>query len=86
MQRELWSRTDLRNALTAVYIAAALAPATTTGAEQASFMNGFKTALMSLALSFGLPSLSLPNADPKAFFAAVAEPDVEARDAKIWCP
>jgi hypothetical protein len=86
MQRELWTRTDLRNALTAVYVATALAPATTTGTEQASFMNGFKTALMSLALSFGLPSLSLPNADPKAFFAAVAEADVEVRDATIWNP
>ena len=84
MQRELWTRIDLRNALTAVYVATALAPATTTVTEHAAFMNGFKTALMSLALSFGLPSLSLPNTDPKAFFSAVDGPELEGTGGSVW--
>jgi hypothetical protein len=86
MQRELWTRSDLRNALTAVYVATALAPAAVASAEQAAFMHGFKTALMSLALSFGLPSLSLPNADPQAFFAPVDGTNADTTREGLWSP
>jgi len=84
MQRELWTRTDLRNALTATYVATALAASAPADAEQAAFMQGFKTALMSLALNFGLPSLALPTADPRRFFAQTNERSGDADEDVTW--
>lgn len=63
MQRELWSVTDLRNTLTSTYLAASLTAASPADPLHAAYLRGFRAALVTLALGFGLPSLRLPEVD-----------------------
>jgi hypothetical protein len=79
MERELWSREDLRNAILATYYAGVAAqPAKDfTGARW--YAEGFRAALSALALQFGLPALELPAREPPSGFQLVGWDDDEAR-------
>ena len=60
MQREIWTRDDLKNALVAAYYAGAAAQGRAADVEASAYLRGFHAALMTLALSFGLPALPAP--------------------------
>jgi hypothetical protein len=79
MERELWSREDLRNAILATYYAGVAAqPAIDTpGARW--YAEGFRAALSALALHFGLPALELPAREPPPGFQLTAWDDTETR-------
>jgi hypothetical protein len=55
MQRDLWSRDDLRNAILATYYAGVAAQPATDSARARWYAEGFRAALSALALHFGLP-------------------------------
>jgi hypothetical protein len=71
MQREIWTREDLQNALVAAYYAGTAAQGDTLDTEASAYLRGFHAALMTLALSFGLPAL--PTPPPNCSIRAVAE-------------
>jgi hypothetical protein len=78
MQRELWSVTDLRNSLTSTYLAASFAAPSPGDPLQAAYLRGFRAALVTLALAFGLPSLRLPEGE--ALEKALSAYSVHARE------
>jgi hypothetical protein len=55
MERELWSREDLKNAILATYYAGVFSQPATDNAGAAWYAEGFRAALSALALHFGLP-------------------------------
>jgi hypothetical protein len=60
MQREIWTREDLKNALVAAYYAGTAAQGSVADVEASAYLRGFHAALMTMALSFGLPALPTP--------------------------
>jgi hypothetical protein len=64
MQRELWTREDLRNALLAAYFAGVVAPGRPEDRGADAYIDGFRAALTALALNFGLPVPLFPGGEP----------------------
>lgn len=64
MQRDLWTRDDLRNTLVAAYYAGIVAPNGYSEADQQRYAEGFHSALVTLALSFGLTALPFLPKEP----------------------
>jgi hypothetical protein len=79
MERELWSREDLRNAILAAYYAGvASQPAPDTPGSR-RYAEGFRAALSALALQFGLPALEPPTRKPSAGLQINGMEDAERR-------
>jgi hypothetical protein len=76
MERELWSREDLRNAILATYYAGVAAQPATDAQTTRVYADGFRAALSALALQFGLPALESPvrEAPPAARMAGRGHP------------
>jgi hypothetical protein len=79
MERDLWSREDLRNTILATYYAgiAAQPAADTPGAR--GYTEGFRAALSALALQFGLPALEPPASESSPRFRLTGRHDRETR-------
>lgn len=55
MERNLWSRDDLRNAIRATYYAGVVSPPAGDDLEASWYAEGFRAALTTLTLHLGLP-------------------------------
>ncbi len=64
MQRDLWTREDLRNALVAAFYAGVATAQDGSDEERRHFNQGFSAALTTLALNFGLGAFPLPQRKP----------------------
>jgi hypothetical protein len=53
MQREVWTREEVRNALLATYFSTVAARR---GSQEDDYLDGFRAAIVALALNFGLPT------------------------------
>jgi hypothetical protein len=66
MERDLWSREDLRNAIRATYYAGVVSPPAGDDLDAAWYAEGFRAALTALALHLGLPPVvPAPGAPPR---------------------
>jgi|GEM_PF-1921805 len=61
MQRDLWTREDLKNALLAAFYAGVAAPRELSDEGRLRYNEGFSAALTTLALNFGLNPFFLPG-------------------------
>jgi hypothetical protein len=68
MERELWSREDLRNAILSTYYAGIAAQPAVDSTRGRAYADGFRAALSALALQFGLPSLEPPAREAQPGF------------------
>jgi hypothetical protein len=64
MERDLWSREDLRNAIRATYYAGVVSPPAGDDLAASWYAEGFRAALTALALHLGLPPLVPTSGTP----------------------
>jgi hypothetical protein len=64
MERDLWSREDLRNAIRATYYAGVVSPPAGDELEACWYAEGFRAALTALALHLGLPPVGPTSGTP----------------------
>jgi hypothetical protein len=79
MERELWSREDLRNAILSTYYAGVAAQPAADTPWARRYAEGFRAALSALALQFGLPALEPPAREPPPGFQLTGRVDGETR-------
>jgi len=64
MERDLWDREDLRNAIRATYYAGVVSPPARDDLEASWYAEGFRAALTALALHVGLPPVVPASGGP----------------------
>jgi hypothetical protein len=79
MERELWSRDDLRNAIVATYYAGVASQPATDSAGARCYAEGFQAALAALALHFGLAAHWSPAPEARTRSRATGRDETETR-------
>lgn len=66
MNLDMWFKDDIRNVLVGIEFASAQSVNDLSDAEQMAFRNGFRTALLAVAASFGIVEREAPSLAPGA--------------------